>query len=80
MVIVPTALILAGGTVPDPGEKASNFRGVCYLTFIFGYFANMFHAVASTETYNKTLRKKYGLTYEYLPQNKEIKTVLNVQF
>ena len=80
LVIVPTALILAGGKVPDPGEKPSNIRGVCYLTFIFGYFANMFHAVASTETYNKTLRNKYGLTYEFLPQSNEIKTALSMHF
>ena len=34
----------------------------------------------SVNRYNRELRKKYGLTYEYLPQTKEIKTALSVQF
>jgi TolB-like protein len=37
-------------------------------------------SLRSVGRYNAALRKKYGLTYEYLPQSNEFKTALSVQF
>jgi len=48
--------------------------------FAVSYALDMIVAPSSVRRYNKNLRKKYGLTYEYLPQTKEIKTALSVQF
>jgi curli biogenesis system outer membrane secretion channel CsgG len=50
------------------------------LAYVVLRVADIVVANRSVNRYNQNVRKKYGLTYEFLPQNKEIKTALSVQF
>jgi curli biogenesis system outer membrane secretion channel CsgG len=62
--------------VQTPGPQKRTWGTV----FMASWISDFVTAPRSVAKYNKALRKKYGLTYEYLPQSKEIKTALSVQF
>jgi len=62
--------------VPTPGQEKRTWGTLFMASWILDFVT----APRSVSKYNKALRHKYGLTYEYLPQTKEMKTALSVQF
>jgi len=58
----------------------SSGAGGWALAYVVLRAADVFVANNSVNRYNQKVRKKYGLTYEFLPQSNEIKTALSVQF
>lgn len=58
----------------------SSAAGGWALAYVVLRVADVVVANRSVNRYNQKVRKKYGLTYEFLPQSKEIKTALSVQF
>ena len=62
--------------VQTPGQEKQTWGTLFMASWILDFVT----APRSVSKYNKALRQKYGLTYEFLPQSNEIKTALSVQF
>ncbi|MBI5805912.1 hypothetical protein HZA73_07690 [candidate division TA06 bacterium] len=69
----------SAATVQAVTDNSSGAGGWA-LVYVVLRVADVVVANRSVNRYNLKVRKKYGLTYEFLPQSNEIKTALSVQF